>query len=1199
METKTSFELIELSSASGSSCERSKSLSSRERSKSRSRSKGRIQHNENVFDDVEEGEIGDDNGSQVVRRVPAAKILNGAEAPGSPNTANADEDRRSSKWIEVLSSELSNEKVRLRGMCRPFELPAQSEVADGTKRNVSAGRRGLSEESMKSNRKHRPCGDSTQRTVEEASSISAEKANNIESSEVCGDSASHRGESGRKGGTAWIPQNVGVRKVNALGFSDDAPHRANRVQDSHRRTPDSLNSERPKPENSEWYENAHSNRKRRQEKLARKEDANHSASTTGANDHEPSASQCRKRDDKGDQVYQGEGVKGKTHLRDDVEDKNDRGPQRKFPRREHSSPSVSVAPNSDYYERSSAKRRSRSRSPRRPRRVTGEDRDKYTRTSRDTRDADSRHRRDHNSGYHDTHQPPRLNSQHWSYRISDRDHQSRSDRRRPRDRRRDSRSSPSYRNGRRRDHSSNSSSRPRHSQRPDRGKPQYESRSEYRSRSSSIDSNESLTGGVEDDDHAVATFLEERRKKRAELMSEHRTNELATQSIATPQDSSPACDSAKASLEAESPPVTAPEVIRSKLDNCNGKVEVENTSAPGSSVQDSCTASFEEVAMVPDDELEEAFLDMSAHSSSAESADGENEDDCTSGSIVTKASKPATLKADRKTDEARQGVSASRECVKSAPSSCQTDLYVEGSEQQQDLPTVGDGDSAAPREVDVPIPKAATDSKSTSGKAAISMLCSELQERIRTEKLRLRDFVIKQREEMENRPLTGTAVEDVKSNTTSKENVEESSDGGGEEEESEDDNFDMFAADANTKRPAVGRKIKKKGSSKKTAAMHNVSLALECDDSEGYYLARIGETMDGRYDVVSNQSGKGVFSSVLKCKDRQTGMFVAIKVIRSNDLMRKAAEREEETLKKLNDTDKLDKRHIVRLQRCFMHLDHLCLVFEWMWGNLRVLVKKYGNGGGICPIAVHSYTKQLFHALRHIRRNSIMHADLKPDNLLLNDKFSILKVCDFGSACDLADNEITSYLVSRFYRAPEIILGCKYDGQIDVWSSACTIFEAATGLVMFPGRTNNDMLKLMMEMKGKIPNKMIKAGQMSHMHFTDSSDFCWYDKDSFTKKDVVRHIRDFRVTRRIEDLLMSNNKLLVGSSPKANFLRRKTRQLGDLLERALVLDPSRRLTIEEALQHPYCKESMQAFKQQTSVNARSSRGPTAQSSTNM
>lgn len=70
--------------------------------------------------------------------------------------------------------------------------------------------------------------------------------------------------------------------------------------------------------------------------------------------------------------------------------------------------------------------------------------------------------------------------------------------------------------------------------------------------------------------------------------------------------------------------------------------------------------------------------------------------------------------------------------------------------------------------------------------------------------------------------------------------------------------------------------------------------------------------------------------------------------------------------------------------------------------------------------AVRSYSQQLLLALKLLKRANILHADIKPDNILVNESKLVLKLCDFGSASHVADNEITPYLVSRFYRAPEI-----------------------------------------------------------------------------------------------------------------------------------------------------------------------------------
>ncbi|KAJ1506486.1 U4/U6 small nuclear ribonucleoprotein prp4 [Coelomomyces lativittatus] len=118
--------------------------------------------------------------------------------------------------------------------------------------------------------------------------------------------------------------------------------------------------------------------------------------------------------------------------------------------------------------------------------------------------------------------------------------------------------------------------------------------------------------------------------------------------------------------------------------------------------------------------------------------------------------------------------------------------------------------------------------------------------------------------------------------------------------------------------------------------------------------------------------------------------------------------------------DPLGKKHIVRLLRYFEHRNHLCMVFESMSMNLREVLKKYGNNVGLTIKAVRLYAHQLFLALSLLRSTNLIHADLKPDNILANESKTIIKVCDLGSACDASENDITPYLVSRFYRAPEI-----------------------------------------------------------------------------------------------------------------------------------------------------------------------------------
>uniref|UniRef100_N1QQL5 Serine/threonine-kinase PRP4-like protein n=1 Tax=Aegilops tauschii TaxID=37682 RepID=N1QQL5_AEGTA len=313
------------------------------------------------------------------------------------------------------------------------------------------------------------------------------------------------------------------------------------------------------------------------------------------------------------------------------------------------------------------------------------------------------------------------------------------------------------------------------------------------------------------------------------------------------------------------------------------------------------------------------------------------------------------------------------------------------------------------------------------------------------------------------------------------------------------------------------------------------SLRDNWDDEHGYYKYHLGEVLDGHYRITAG-SGKGVFSTVVQAKDLKAGENdpeVAIKIICNEKERYKSGKREVSVLEKLSSADREDKRHCVRFISSFMYRDHLCLVLESLHMNLREVIKKFGRDIGLKLTAVRTYSKQLFIALKHLKDCSILHCDIKPDNILVNGSRNMLKLCDFGSALPAGINDITPILVSRFYRAPEI------------------------RKILFPGGTNNGMLWLHMELKGPFPKKMLRKGAFTTQHFDQDLNFHATDENLVKKavNKVCMNVKPSGVGPKISSF--------PGEDPK--MLSR----FKDLLEKIFVLDPQKRLTVSQALSHPF------------------------------
>eukprot|EP00979_Chaetoceros_neogracilis_P001952 scaffold349_cov267-Chaetoceros_neogracile.AAC.47 len=390
------------------------------------------------------------------------------------------------------------------------------------------------------------------------------------------------------------------------------------------------------------------------------------------------------------------------------------------------------------------------------------------------------------------------------------------------------------------------------------------------------------------------------------------------------------------------------------------------------------------------------------------------------------------------------------------------------------------------------------------------------------------------------------------------------------------------------------------------------------DDAEGYYRATIGEIISFHPTAssfrVSGIIGKGVFSTVLKCTcvapmSATTQILhnedvVAIKLIRSNEIMTKAALKEVRILRLLNsrkkkkghtteekyivnmfelddfqdDTAKNHHEHNVNSSLLLEHHNHTALLFEHMPFNLRETLSKFGKNVGINLSAVKSYAKQLLTALQHLASHRLVHADIKLDNILVSANFSTVKLCDFGSAFfeTDTDNDPTPYLVSRFYRAPEIILGLEYDKMIDLWSVAVSLVELFTGTVLFAGRNNNDMLKKIVECIGPVSNKMIRRHVLSFKqmglqpHFEpivaggSNYNFRKQEFDKVTGKPIIRVMSASSGTVSVKQIVQVLLKSRSATDNRADVIK-----FGEFLSKCLVLDPQKRMNIDEALDHDF------------------------------
>ena len=294
---------------------------------------------------------------------------------------------------------------------------------------------------------------------------------------------------------------------------------------------------------------------------------------------------------------------------------------------------------------------------------------------------------------------------------------------------------------------------------------------------------------------------------------------------------------------------------------------------------------------------------------------------------------------------------------------------------------------------------------------------------------------------------------------------------------------------------------------------------------------------EGKFTAISI-IGKGTFGIVYIAKKENCDEILAIKRVLQD---KRYHNRELEILKELNHPNIINLRHFfytkIEKEKDKEEL-YLNCVCDYLPTTLsRILSINYQSGKQLDAFISKLYAYQMLLSLKYIHSVGVTHRDIKPQNILIDQKTNVLKLCDFGSAKKLVPGQKSlAYICSRYYRAPELIFGStNYDSQIDVWSMGCVIAELVLERPLFPGNSPSDQLVEIIKILGTPSKEDILSmnPQFKDHKFPDIKPTPW-----------GKIYRNRKIPPHFEDLL---NKLLV-------------------------YDPKKRLTAEKALEHEYFEE---------------------------
>ncbi|KAG8344707.1 Protein kinase domain [Trypanosoma vivax] len=259
------------------------------------------------------------------------------------------------------------------------------------------------------------------------------------------------------------------------------------------------------------------------------------------------------------------------------------------------------------------------------------------------------------------------------------------------------------------------------------------------------------------------------------------------------------------------------------------------------------------------------------------------------------------------------------------------------------------------------------------------------------------------------------------------------------------------------------------------------------DDERGDYIIRMRDHIAYRYEVLG-PLGSGSFGQVVKAADHLKGCTVALKVIRNKKRFTTQAKVEVQILNHLKKGDPTGMFGIVQMLDHFYFRNHVCITYELLGLNLYEHMKQR-RFSPLPLTVVRKLAAGILMSLLYLWRENIIHCDLKPENILLRSNNGMgVKVIDLGSSC-FESARLFTYIQSRFYRAPEVILGLPYSKHIDLWSYGCVLCELATGYPIFPGESEQEQLACIMEFLGVPPCEMILQSPRKHEFFSASANY--------------------------------------------------------------------------------------------------------------